>query len=179
MTGGSSQTVTEQNRFVNCQRGVAYGWTNRAGFDHQGGVIRNNFFYRAPSLPGEAAVMVFDSPGTKVLQNSILLSGTYATPIEYAFPDTVGVLVANNLLDGSVWARDGAVGQDTANDGTAAPAYFVDAAGGDLHLRPGSPAVGAGQLLPDVGTDVDGEVRPGTVSTDMGADQTAAGGRLP
>ena len=179
MTDGARDTVTEKNKFIGCQRGVAYGWVDRQGSDHSGGIVRNNFFYRSSSQSGEASIMLVDSPLTEVLHNTILTSGTYATPIEYRYPETTGVVIRNNLLDGSVWARDGALGDDTANDGTARPEYFVDAATGDLHLAPGSPAIDRASLMPDVVVDLDDEPRPRGAAADMGADEAEPPNQLP
>ena len=98
---GSSNTLTEGNTVLNCARAIAYGLGDKpSGLDHAGGVIRNNFIYRASNQPGDAAISVADSPATKVVNNTVVLSGTYSTPIEYRFADTTGVVVANNLLDG-------------------------------------------------------------------------------
>ena len=101
MWSSSSNTLTEGNTFLNCAREIAYGFVNRAGgFDHSGGVIRNNFIYRSGAQSGDVAISVADSPDTQVLNNTVYVSGTYATPIEYRFAGTTGVLLANNLLDG-------------------------------------------------------------------------------
>jgi hypothetical protein len=113
---GSSGTLAEGNTFVNCQREIAFGLIERTPDDHTGGIIRNNFIYRDKTIAGDAAIGVFDSPNTQVLHNTILASGTYFSPIEYRFAQTTGVLVANNLLDGAVLARDGAAGTAVKHD---------------------------------------------------------------
>src|SRR5256712_6031412 len=83
MWSGSSNTLTEGNVFVNCARGVSDGLVDAVTrVDHTGGIIRNNFFYRSSGQPGDVAIHVADSPNTKVLNNTIFLSGTYSTPIE-------------------------------------------------------------------------------------------------
>src|SRR5262249_29339820 len=44
MWNHSQDTVVEGNTFIDCDRAVAFGLVDQAtGFDHQGGVIRNNF----------------------------------------------------------------------------------------------------------------------------------------
>jgi len=91
----STATVTEGNQFVNCARGVSYGLQNVRGFDHAGGIIRNNYFFRAADQPGDAAILVADSPDTQVVNNTVFVSGTYATPIEYRFAETTGALTAD------------------------------------------------------------------------------------
>jgi hypothetical protein len=135
MWNASSGTLAEGNTFVNCQREIAFGLIERTPNDHTGGIIRNNFVYRDGPLVGDAAIGVFDSPNTQVLHNSILGSGTYASLIEYRFANTTGVLIANNLLDGVILARDGAVGAVAGNVTTASPSLFVNPAAGDLRLK--------------------------------------------
>ena len=46
---------------------------------------------------------------------------------------------------------------------------FANALAGDLHLRPGSPAIGAGVALAGVGSDYDGTPRPGQGPVTIGA----------
>ena len=70
-------------------------------------------------MAGDSAIYVADSPNTQVLHNSIFISGTYANPIEYRFPHTTGVVIANNVLDGNIAARDGATGSVSGNYTTA------------------------------------------------------------
>jgi hypothetical protein len=66
---------------------------------------------------------------------------------------------------GGPWEANGQGGNAASFD----PLY-VDPANGDLHLQPGSPAIGAGV---DVGItdDIDGDARPLSGSFDMGADE--------
>jgi hypothetical protein len=85
MGNASTGTVAEGNTFIDCQREIAFGLIERTPDDHTGGIIRNNFIYRHASVAGDAA-SVFDSPGTQVLQNSILAPETYPAVIEYRFP---------------------------------------------------------------------------------------------
>jgi len=115
MWHGSRGTLTEGNTFLNCARGIAYGLEEKPGFDHVGGIIRNNLFLRSSEQPGDVAIMVADSPGTEVLNNTIFVSGTYATPIEYRFPGAHGVVLAHNRLDGAILSRDGASGVERDN----------------------------------------------------------------
>ena len=74
---GSSGAIVEGNTFLNCQREISMGLTERTSDDNSGGIVRNNFIYRDAGLYGDAAILVADSPGTQVLHNTILLNGTY------------------------------------------------------------------------------------------------------
>ena len=109
MWNASTETIVDGNTFINCQREIALGLIERTPDDHTGGIVRNNFIYRDASR-ATSAIRVADSPGTQVLHNTMLVSGTYANAIEYRFANTTGVFIANNLLDGAIAARDGATG---------------------------------------------------------------------
>src|SRR5688572_4726673 len=134
MWRGSRDTVVERNTFVNCQREIAFGLQIGTPNDHSGGLIRNNFIYRAASVQGDAAIGVNDSPGTKVLHNTVFISRTYPKVIEYRFPGSAGVIIENNLTDGPIRSRDGATATDRGNYTNALLSMFVDAPNGDLHL---------------------------------------------
>jgi hypothetical protein len=173
MWNGSTNSIVDGNTFINCQREIALGLIERTPNDHTGGVISNNFIYRSSS--GDSAIYVGDSPGTRVLHNSILISRTYASPIEFRFPHTTGVVVANNVLDGNILARNGATGSVSGNYTNAVAGLFTNPALGDLHLTPLANVllnqvitVPAGALL-----DWDGQPRPAG-SADIGADELAA-----
>jgi hypothetical protein len=170
MWNNSTNTLVDGNTFINCQREIALGLIERTPNDHSGGIARNNFIYR--SVAGDSGIYVGDSPNTQVLHNSIFLSGTYANAIEYRFAHTTGVVIANNVLDGRVQARDGATGSISGNYTTATPALFVNAAAGDLHLEPTATALlnKIATPLANAALDWDGHPRP-TGTTDIGADE--------
>jgi hypothetical protein len=171
MWNSSTNTLAESNTFINCARGIAFGLIDKSGgFDHSGGIIRNNVVFRASGQGGDVGIGVADSPNTQVLNNTVFLSGTYATPIELRFTSTTGAVVTNNLIDGTVSRRNGAVGAE-AKTLRASPSMFVNAAGGDLHLVAGASAVDAGDNLANVTTDFDGDSRPIGPATDIGADE--------
>src|SRR5205085_1217908 len=124
----------------------------------------------------DAAIAVLGSPFTQVLNNSVFLSGTYGTPIEYRYQDSHDLLVANNIVDGGIWARDGATGFETANLTGATPDLFVNASSGDLHLAATAfTAIDRGAAMPLVSADWDGDPRPIGRGWDIGADERATG----
>lgn len=172
MWNGSTNTLVDGNTFIECQREIALGLIERTPNDHTGGVIRNNFIYRGAW--GDAAIYVGDSPGTQVVHNSILISRTYANPIEFRFPHTTGVVVANNVLDGTIAARDGATGSVSGNYTNAVAAFFVNPVIGDLHLKPLATVL-LNQVIAvptSAPVDWDGQPRPAG-SADLGADELA------
>jgi PKD repeat protein len=56
---------------------------------------------------------------------------------------------------------------------------FVDPAGGDYHLKPGSPAIDAGTTLADVTDDIEGTPRPQGDAYDIGCYEAASGPQPP
>jgi hypothetical protein len=174
MWNGSSNSIVEANTFIDCQREIAIGLIDRESpHDHAGGIVRNNFIYRRSAVTGDVAIGVFDSPGTQVLHNTVLIAGGgYPNAIEYRFAGSSSVLIANNLLDSAIQARDGAAAMAVGNCTQASPALFVNAASGDLHLAPtASVAIDKVMVRASASTDWDGQARPIGMSADIGADE--------
>jgi hypothetical protein len=132
---------------------------------------------RTANQPGDVGIVLENSANTKVLHNTVILSGTYANAIEYRFAATTGVEIRSNLLDGAVRARDGAQGSVAANVTTATAAFFVNAAAGDLHLlSSATAAIDKATLHASVTSDYDGQARPVGSQPDIGADEYAPSG---
>jgi hypothetical protein len=176
----STATVVDGNTFIDCQREISLGLMERTPNDHTGGIVRNNFIYRSSAVAGDAAILVADSPGTSVVHNTIFVSGRYASPIEYRFGHTTATVIANNVLDGSIRARDGATGSVTGNYTTAVASLFVNPTSGDLHLASTAAAlINQVATPPDVaGLDWDGQTRPAG-ATDLGADEAGGASDTP
>ena len=170
--GGSRDALVDGNTFIDCQREIVLGLEATTPDDNTGGVVRNNFIYRAASMSADSAISVGDSPNTQVLHNTVFVNGTYPTPIEYRFPDTTGVVIRNNLLDGSIGARDGASGTVMANHTAATASMFVNPAAGDLHLKStATTVIDRVSNLEYAPKDWDGESRPEGSAADFGADE--------
>lgn len=175
-SAGSADTLVERNLFFNCQIGIAFGLTDRAGtFDHRGGRIVNNFIYRAPLVSGGPGISVADSPSTAILHNTVITSKTYAATIDYRYPEATNLVIANNLSDGPIRGQDNAWSAQTGNLTTATPGLFVYAAGGDLHLRPtATVALDLADPSTPVAADIDGQPRNLDRGSDIGADELSA-----
>ncbi|MCI0748807.1 MAG: hypothetical protein L0Y58_25655 [Verrucomicrobia subdivision 3 bacterium] len=176
----SSNTVTEQNIFINVDRAVAYGLDNSTPYrDHAGGVIRNNFVYLAPGLMSagrragsDGLLIAWNSPGTQIDHNSLLLNGNALYAIEFRFPTTTNGAARNNLADAPIRLRDNAVAILSTNLQTATAGMFVNPAAGDLHLRPSATnAIDRAATLGNVTNDFDGHRRPRGGGHDIGADE--------
>ncbi len=175
MWNASRNTLVEGNTFIDNHRDISLGLVARGLNDHTGGIVRNNMIVRTPGAGGDVGIAVVDSPGTSVLHNTIWMGGAYPNAIEYRFPDATGLVIANNLTDGAILARDQAVATLTSNVTTATAAYFTGVATGDLHLRAAATlALDAAPTLPDVPADWDGDARPVDGRADIGADERAA-----
>ncbi len=171
--GGSSGATTHNNLFIDCERAIAYGMAAAdEPADNTAGVIYNNFIYRRRGLAGDAGIMLWGSPGTKVYHNTVVQNGTYQRPIEHRFATTTNVDIRNNLTDGAIEARDGAQGVAVGNYMQATPSLFRNAAAGDLRLlETAAQAIDRGVVLPAVTFDWDGERRPFGRRLDIGADE--------
>jgi hypothetical protein len=180
MWRNSLNTVVERNQFIECDRAVALGLSapdanSRDGetvYDHQGGIVRNNFIYRAAgSLTGDVGLTVNYARDYKIHHNTVLLNGSFAWTVEYRFSASEGD-IAYNLTDGPILQRDGASGTLTGNLTSAAPGWFVEAPSGDLHLSASAAsAIDQAAPLADVTDDFDGDARPIGPAPDVGADE--------
>ena len=177
MWNNSRSTIVEANTFIDNHRDISLGLIERTPNDHTGGVVRNNFIARSPGAGGDVAIGVMDSPGTRVVHNTIWMGGAYPNAVEYRFSDTTGVVVASNLADARVLARDGGVATVAGNVLNAPAGYFVTPAQGDLHLTAAaSAALDQVAVLADAPLDWDGQPRPSGALGDIGADESAPPG---
>lgn len=173
----SRGTLVERNIIEDSFRGIALG----LGSGHQGGIVRNNFFYQsAPGrmgvngwIAGDMGIQLLQASDVLVAHNTIILGGDYPGAIELW--QGSGHLVQNNLITAPIWDRGGVEFEAAGNIVDATTADLV--APGDFHLPAGSRAIGAGVAC-EVESDMDGDARNGR--WDAGADQymdQAAGGR--
>lgn len=176
---GSRNTTVEGNVIINCRMGIRFGIDNakkESGYhDHEGGIIRNNVICRQAGAvyAPDGGIMVWDSPGTKVVHNTVILNNTFKPGvIEYRWCD--GVEIANNLIDGPVWEREEAKAKEANNILISDRVIFADAAKGDLRLT--GKAKSSFRLLParvDCFLDIAGRKRGN--ETTPGAYEFAAG----
>jgi hypothetical protein len=185
MWRNSLNTLVERNQFIDCDRGIALGLSqpdsnSRGGetvYDHQGGIVRNNFIYRpAGAATGDVGITVNYARNFKIYNNTVVLNNTFPWALEYRFDVSSGD-IAYNLLDGPIQQRDGASATLTGNLTNAQPAWFANASAGDLHLvQSATQAIDNAATLADVPDDFDGTARPVGAHPDVGADEYAAAG---
>jgi parallel beta-helix repeat protein len=119
-------------------------------------IVRNNIIY-GNTIGGIALSSVRED---LVYNNTIVGArsvGVAATATDF---------VRNNIIIGSVRAVSGGKAERNLSDQDP---MFVNAAGHDFHVRPGSPAIDKGMVLPEVTTDFDGRTRPSRGAYDIGA----------
>ncbi len=179
MWGGSRDTICESNRFEDCERGIHFGLVQRSGFDHSGGVIRNNVFVRSAAIStGDVGIGIWDSPDTACYNNTVWFEDGYPNAIEYRFATTTGVDIRGNLSNRAVTARNGATGTVADNLENAQASWFVNAGAGDLQLAGNAPAL---DMMANVGAsdDFEGMARPQGSAPDAGAYELGSGNPNP
>lgn len=177
MWNGASDTITENNVFINVDRAVSYGLQERS-YDHRGGIIRNNMITMSPDLysdsrkaASDAVIAVMDSPNTKVLHNTLLTNGNTKLAIELRF-DTSGSEVANNIADAPISHRARRFFRESDNITNAQADWFKSPADGNLRLTAealdGKDKVRAHR---HAAFDIDQQRRPRGLKVDIGADE--------
>lgn len=182
MWNGASDTLVEANVFIDVDRAIAFGLADRP-LDHQGGVIRNNMIVMSENLysdqrraGSDAAIIVWSSPRTEVLHNTIVTRGNLDNAVQLRY-DSADARIANNLMDVPVRDRGDNRYEDTGNVLHQGIDIFRDVGRGDLHLvRVVDGIVGAGAVLDSAPRDFDGEDRRDDSVSDIGADEFGPSG---
>jgi len=163
---GSGHTL-ERNTIIDCARGIGVGLRDEV----YGAVIRNNtVFSRHPgSGQHDVGIILERAHDSIVDHNTVFFADPdgYSNAIEIRWGSTANVSVRNNLTNRRIRLRDGADAAMSGNVTEAEAGWFVDGAGGDLHLASCPEAVtGAGDV--GVSEDLDGDARGDTAV--VGAD---------
>jgi hypothetical protein len=184
MWNHSQNTLVEGNTFIDSDRAIALGLIDQAsGFDHQGGIVRNNFVYQTPGLfsasrraGSDGQIVVYDSPGSQVYHNTVVTSGNSALSIEVRWANT-GVVFSNNLADAPLRARDGGLFSGGNNYLTATTGMFLNPAAADFHVVSNAATlanvIDRGAAVAGATADFDLQVRPFGTAPDIGADEYA------
>jgi hypothetical protein len=171
---GSSNNVVERNLIINCDRGIGFGMDGRG---NTGGIIRNNMIYHASDAGryDDVGISLTESPNSRVYNNTIYMENDFPWAIEYRFPSTTNVFIANNLTNKPIRQRDNASGSVEANVTGAQSSWFKDAKAADLHLAKYiDSVVDMGQKISGLTNDFDGDGRPQGAGVEIGADESAS-----
>ena len=131
------------------------------------------------------ALLMWNTSGPNFVRNNILYNRnpsrggiTYLDPIDitntdsdYNIMDRVTPDDGNTVYTLAQWQ---ALGHEPHSLSAPLASLFVNPAGADYHLAPASPAIDAGQTLPDVTVDIEGNPRPAGVASDIGAYERTA-----
>jgi hypothetical protein len=163
----SANNIVERNWIINCDRGIGFGLGDSP---NEGGIIRNNMIYNDGAGPfNDVGIGIQSSPNTQIYNNSIHIQ--YFNAIEYRFPITLGVEIANNLCNRNISSQNGAVANLTTNIDDASDEWFLDISQGDLHLV--SSDIGPVDSGTDLGSLVENDLnqtpRPQGTGYDIGA----------
>jgi hypothetical protein len=105
---GAADTTVAENLFEDCARAISFGLVNVAdGVDHTGGTITGN------TITG-GSIAVIDSPKVAITHNTVRTAGTAAAAMTFRY-DSTDLVVADNLTDAPLQARDGAWAIETGN----------------------------------------------------------------
>lgn len=164
----SSGTTVERNQIIDCDRGIGFGLGNDVLSGHQGGIIKNNFVHTSRDV----GIGLEYAPDTKVYNNTVI-TDNYPNAIEYRFPGTTSVHIANNLTRGVITNRNSSSsGNIEANFVVTDLSIFADPNNYDYHLKAVTNNItDAGLTLPDIILDYDCQERPLGAAFDIGADE--------
>lgn len=130
---GSQDILVEGNVIIDCDRGIGFGMPGRPV---RGGAIRNNMIHhrRNGDPYADVGIILEDTSGVVVSNNTIFLEHDYPAAIEYRFEATRDNLIAHNLCNRAIRRRDGgnALLRDNRTDATSD--FFVLSEAGDLRL---------------------------------------------
>ena len=167
----SKNSIVERNKFIECDFGIGFGNPKGRLFDHEGGIIKNNFFFRKGKF-GDAAITLNRAKGFKVYHNTLISRQTFPWVMDYRFQESSGEIF-NNITDGKILARDGGSAVIKGNVTKVKSVWFKDFEKGDLHLRAlAESCIDKAVSLPVVKQDIDCEHRgKDGKPSDIGADE--------
>ncbi len=178
MDGVADTLVRNNLLYDNHATGIALYQEDGAVCSHHNRVLNNTVLM--PADGRWAIILGADDCTDNQIGNNILYSDhEYRGSINLPASHVPGLQSDHNLIVDRFTTDDSesvislaewqALGYDAHSSLADPQSLFVDPAGDDYHLRPGSPAIDAGAALPEVGADLEGRPRPAGAAFDIGA----------
>lgn len=166
---GGGNNVVERNRIINCDRGIQFGLFGDSSSNNC--IARNNVIYHAANgaLFPDVSLDVENSVGCEIGNNTVYNLSGYPNALEYR-GTTTGAILANNLLNLPMLARDGGTATLNTNNTGAQASWFTNISTGDPTLS--SAIVGvvnSGTTMSWVTADFFNTARPKGAAYDIGA----------
>ena len=164
----STGTVVDANLIINCDRGIGFGLGPDVASGHSLGLVMNNFVH----CSRDVGIGLESASDARIYNNTVIVEN-YNNAIEYRFPTTTNVHIANNLVNGLITDRSsGSTGTIQNNLIISDLDIFVDAEHYDFHIQ-GEPEniKDSGISVSGVDTDYDCGSRPTGSGLDIGADE--------
>jgi hypothetical protein len=183
LVNDSDATITN-NIIVGNQGAQGGGIYVSVPFGARGPLVVNNTVAANRANTGLAVYATGFHAQTSFVNNILVGDGTAAVvECDGTYEPNPPIFQFNDVYNGGTGPAFGGTctGQTGMNGNISADPSFVDAAGGDFHIRQG-PAVDAGTNTGAPATDIDGDPRPldgngdGLAVVDMGADEILPGG---
>lgn len=186
---GSRDTLVENNRIIDCARGIGFGLQGGAGtrlyadnphmdptLAHFDGIIRNNVIY-GDNARFDTGIEIAEARVPKVYHNTVVKGGNatgFYSSIDYRFLSTFAD-ISNNLVSLKITVRDNAMGLLGGNFEDVPLTYFLNPSAHDFHLLPSAEsAIDKGvtlQVPSEAGVDIDGQPHNLGIAPDIGADE--------
>jgi hypothetical protein len=177
--------ILRNSRFVRCDVFDVYANNIGDGPQLRDMQLENNFFgiptdATNPGRGGWYSVYISNSPGEPPIRGLLLRNNSFAKGFHLQAGRYVDSRVVANVspldqsqctLGGIVWAYNVFSAAACGPTDRVAPPGFVDAATGDLHLRPRAAAIGFDRAGSHPDVDIDGDRRPQEGAVDAGADE--------
>lgn len=102
------------NTIINSDRGIGFGMRNKQHvnlkYGNLAGEITNNIIYHENNKHpyADVGIILEDSIDTIITKNIIVLEHSYNAAIEYRFPMTSNILIANNVVNKAIKQRNNA-----------------------------------------------------------------------
>lgn len=113
----SANITVLNNTIENCDRGIGFGLGDDIKNQTVGGLIANNSIFNTNTSHqfSDVGIILEASPNIDIINNKIIIDGTYPNAIEYRFAATKNVAIKDNVTNKSIVSRDGGQAELSGN----------------------------------------------------------------